>query len=158
MIERPNEQYQEAVNGFLLEQSTRSVADFVKQRRRWFSGMVRVVLYSDVQARIRVPLAVFTMLWSLSWLSMAYTVVNLGFGFHSRTTLTFLGDFSLVTYTTTYMVGLFVNLRSRRLSLARRAILYAAIVMFLPAFAVMEATGVLLGLVRSERGFHVVDK
>jgi egghead protein (zeste-white 4 protein) len=28
------------VNGYLEEQSTQSVSDFIKQRRRWFQGLV----------------------------------------------------------------------------------------------------------------------
>ena len=34
------------VDGYLEEQSTQSVSDFVRQRRRWFQGLAKVALYA----------------------------------------------------------------------------------------------------------------
>jgi egghead protein (zeste-white 4 protein) len=68
------------VDGYLLEQSTQSVADFVRQRRRWFSGLVRVVLYAETTLPVRLLLALFMAIWSLSWLGMSYTLANLFLG------------------------------------------------------------------------------
>lgn len=147
------------VDGFLLEQSTQSVRDFVLQRRRWFAGMVRVVLYAPAQVWIRVPLAVFTTLWSVSWLSMLYTCLNVATGLRTSLPLSLLGDFAYVTYALTYLVGLHVNLRERPpMPLRRRAVLYLLQVVLLPVFTTLEAAGVVAGLVRTERGFHVVRK
>jgi egghead protein (zeste-white 4 protein) len=147
------------VDGYLLEQSTQSIRDFVKQRRRWFAGMVRVVLYTDVQPWIRVPLAAFTAIWSVSWLSILYTYMNIGLGMRTAPPVAALGDFSLAMFTMTYLVGLYVNLRDLpRLPAHRRAVLYGLQVALMPVFAVLEATGVVAGMLRPERGFHVVDK
>lgn len=147
------------VDGYLLEQSTQSVADFVRQRRRWFSGLVRVVLYAETTLRVRLPLAVFMAVWSVSWIGMLYTVANLFLGLRTAPVLAALADLSLVTSATTYVIGLTVLLRERApLPLRVRAALYVAQVALLPAFAVLEAAGVVLGLVRPERGFHVVRK
>lgn len=147
------------VDGYLLEQSTQSVGDFVRQRRRWFSGLVRVVLYAETTLLVRVLLAVFMAVWSVSWIGMLYTVANLFLGLRTPAVLAALADLALVTAVTTYVIGLAVMLRERPpLSLPRRAGLYAAQVLLLPAFAVLEAAGVVLGLVRPEQGFHVVQK
>ncbi|MHB8449916.1 MAG: glycosyltransferase family 2 protein [Mycobacteriales bacterium] len=147
------------VDGFLLEQSTQSVRDFVLQRRRWFAGMGRAVLYAQAPAWIRVPLAVFTALWSISWLSMLYTCLNVITGLRTSLPLSLLGDFAYVTYAITYLVGLHVNLRDRPgMPWRRRATLYLLQVVLLPIFTTLEAAGVVAGIVRAERGFHVVRK
>lgn len=147
------------VDGFVVEQSTQSVGDFVRQRRRWFAGLVRVVLYAETTRWIRLSLAVFVALWAVSWLGVATTAVNLVLGLRTPPVVAALGDLSLATYVTTYALGLYVNLRERPpLPLPRRAALYAAQITLVPVFALLEAAGVLAGMVRPERGFHVVRK
>lgn len=147
------------VDGDLVEQSTQSVGDFVKQRRRWFAGMVKVVLYAKVQAWIRVPLAIFTLLWSTAWLSMTFTIVNLFLGLRTSSTTAFLGDLGYAAYLTTYVQGLRLNLRHHpELRWWQKAWRYVAQVVGMPLFAAMEAAGVLYAWFKPEKGFHVVQK
>lgn len=147
------------VDGFVVEQSTQSVADFVKQRRRWFAGLLRVVLYADTTLWLRTALAAFVALWALSWVGVATTLANLALGLRTPPVVAALGDFSLATFVVTYVVGLHVNLRERGgVPWPRRAALYALQVLLVPAFATLEAAGVVAALVRPERGFHVVRK
>lgn len=147
------------VDGYLLEQSTQSAGDFVRQRRRWFSGLVRVVLYAETTLTVRLVLALFMTVWSLSWIGMIYTVANLYLGLRTPVVLAGLADLALVTAAATYVIGLAVMLRERRrLPVHVRAALYLAQVVLLPMFAVLEAAGVVLALVRPESGFHVVAK
>lgn len=147
------------VDGYLLEQSTQSVGDFVRQRRRWFTGLVRVVLFADTTFWVRLSLSVFVSVWALSWIGMAYTLLNLFLGLRTQPVLAAMADLALVTAATNYLVGLTVNLRERpRLPLLTRIALYAAQLCLIPVFAVLEAAGVVLGVLRPERGFHVVTK
>jgi beta-1,4-mannosyltransferase len=149
------------VDGYLHEQAPRSARDFVRQRRRWFAGLVRVVAFADTTAWLRAGLALFTFLWATTWLALLYAYVQLGLGLRTPPVVAALGDFSLATYITTYLVGLHVNLREddgpprpRR----QVALLYVAQVALLPLFTVLEALGPLTGLVRPERGFTVIRK
>jgi hypothetical protein len=90
---------------------------------------------------------------------MIYTVTNLFLGFRTPPVLAALADLSFVTSAVTYLVGLVVMLREQpRLPLWHRAVLYTAQIVLLPVFGILEATGVVVGLVRPEQGFHVVDK
>lgn len=147
------------VEGELLEQSTQSFGDFVRQRRRWFDGMIKVVLFADVQAWIRVPLAIFTLLWSTAWASMLFTILNLFLGLRTSSTTAILGDFAYGAYLTTYVIGLRLNLRHHpELRLWQKAWRYVVQVVAMPVFATMEAAGVLMAIVKPEKGFHVVDK
>ncbi|HVL93566.1 MAG TPA: glycosyltransferase family 2 protein, partial [Acidimicrobiales bacterium] len=147
------------VEGCIVEQAPATVKDFVKQRRRWFSGLVRVILYAEAKVWIRIPLAISTTLWAVSWLGLVYTYVNLVTGFRTGTVVSTLGDFAFSLYLVSYLVGLYANLRDRpKLPLARQAGLYALQVVLLPVFTLMEAAGVIYALVRPERGFHVIRK
>ena len=147
------------VEGYIVEQSPHSVRDFLKQRRRWLAGMTRVILYAEVQAWIRLPLALFTLAWSSAWLGMAYTVLNAFTGWRTAPGLSLLGDVCLAVFTVTYLVGLTVNLRDvPDLGGLRRGAIFVLTVVLIPFFAVLESAGVLYAIVRPERGFHVVDK
>ncbi|HTX01427.1 MAG TPA: glycosyltransferase family 2 protein, partial [Acidimicrobiales bacterium] len=56
------------VDGYCLEQATRSMKDFVKQRRRWFVGLMLVCRQSPVPLRGRLPLLASVLLWGTSWI------------------------------------------------------------------------------------------
>lgn len=147
------------MHGILREQSPQTVADFVRQRRRWFTGVLNVVRYADVQAWIRVPLGLYCALWSLSWLSVAFTVANLGLGLATPPLTAALGDVTFGTFVALYLLGLHVNLRDHgRLRFWQRAWRYGAQVLLVPAFGVLEGIGVLAALLRPEPGFHVIAK
>ena len=147
------------VDGCIVEQAPETVKDFVKQRRRWFSGLVRVILYAETKPWIRIPLAISTSLWAVSWLGMLYTYVNLFTGFRTSAVVAVLGDFAFSLYCLSYLLGLYTNLRDRpKLPRLHRAGLYVLQVALLPLFTLMEAAGVIYALVKPERGFHVIKK
>lgn len=50
------------VDGYLEEQSTQSIKDFIKQRRRWFQGLAKVSLYAPVNPKWRFSLGLNTLL------------------------------------------------------------------------------------------------
>jgi egghead protein (zeste-white 4 protein) len=147
------------VDGYVAEQAPQNVNDFVKQRRRWFVGLAKVVTDAPVGLRWRLPLAVSTAIWSASWIGILYLYVNLFTGFAVPDWVQLCGNVAFATFIATYVVGLRLNLENLppqgRL---RTAGLYAAQVALIPAFAALEAAGVIYGLVRPETGFHVIRK
>ncbi len=146
------------VDGFMVEQGTERVIDFIKQRRRWYVGLLKVVLHSPAHWRLRLPLAVFTALWSVSWLAILYTYFDYIVGWRSTGCVQVIGNISFSTYVCIYVIGLRTNLLLYKASLLRKIALYAAQVLCIPFFAIMESLGVLYALVRPEKGFHVVQK
>jgi egghead protein (zeste-white 4 protein) len=147
------------VDGWLEEQSPQSVADFVRQRRRWYAGLLRVVAFADTPGWLRGALALFMAAWASSWVALLGAYLNLGMGLRTPLWLAVLFDLSMAVYLTTYLVGLRANLRAapprRR---GRRGALYVAQVALLPVFSVLEALGPVAGLALPERGFAVIRK
>ena len=63
------------------------------------------------------------------------------------------------SYVVLYVMGLRINLDEygeRRWW--KRQFWYASIILLLPLFSLLEAAGVMYGLVKPETGFHVVKK
>jgi egghead protein (zeste-white 4 protein) len=146
------------VDGFMVEQGTERIMDFIKQRRRWYAGLLKVVLHAPTSKRLRVPLAVFTAFWSVSWLAIIYTYLNYVMGWHTDDFVQAIGNMSFTSYVIIYVIGLRTNLLLNKVHPAKQVLLYAAQVLLIPVFALLESCGVLMALVRPETGFHVVQK
>lgn len=150
------------VDGYLIEQSPEHWIDFVKQRRRWYSGLWKVCLYGHSPFLPRAALMAFLGGWLLSAIGGIYTILNLVTGYVTPTVPRVLGAVVMAWYVNTYLTGLWLNLRGMpadiRPSPARRLALSAAQIALLPVFGILEGVGVLYAMARPERGFHVVKK
>ncbi len=146
------------VRGYIVEQSTRSVRDFIQQRRRWFIELILVVLYAPVAPRYRLGLLTSVGAWSLSWVSLVVVIVNLIAGVELPWFVRLAGNLTYAYYVVLYVLRVMFHY-DRDTSFGRRVSYYVAQVLLMPAFALMEAAGVLYGLVRPDvGGFHVVEK
>jgi len=150
------------VDGYLVEQSPEHWKDFAKQRRRWYSGLWKVVLYSPAPLVARAALAMFLITWVVSALGGIYTLVNLFTGLVTPVVPSVLGGFVFAWYVSSYVTGLWLSLRSMPTELKPsapvRALLYVAQVVLLPVFGALESLGVFYAMVKPERGFHVIKK
>lgn len=147
------------VDGFLEEQSTQGIMDFLKQRRRWFQGIVKVCVLAPVKLRWRATFGISTMLWALAPLGMAYTLGHLIVGGGVSPAVKMLADVALAGCVTIQFVGLRVNLTEHGItSHARRCMWYLLSLASIPLAALMEAASVGYALVRPASGFHVVSK
>ena len=142
----------------MVEQGTERIMDFIKQRRRWYVGLLKVVIHAPVKLRLRLPLAFFTALWSVSWGAILYTYVNLIVGWDTAPVVQLLGNLALATYVVIYVVGLRTTLALYKVPFARKVRLYVAQVACIPLFSILETAGVLFAIVKPETGFHVVQK
>lgn len=147
------------VDGFLVEQSTQSVRDFIRQRRRWFVGLVLVALAAPVALKYRLAIGISTALWAVSWISVLYTYLNLLSGVLTPWWIQLGGNFIFAYYVVQYVVGLKLNLDNYPPFGGRQTLrFYVLQVIFIPVFQVLEGIGVVYGLVKPEVGFHVVLK
>lgn len=150
------------VDGYLLEQSPEHWKDFAKQRRRWYSGLWKVCLYAPAPFLARLAMMSFLVAWVVSAVGGVYTLVNLFAGLSTPAPARVLGGLVFAWYVSSYLTGLWLNLRSMpdsvRPGRLGRAVLYVAQVVLLPLFGTLEAAGVFAALLWPERGFHVIRK
>ena len=147
------------VDGTVIEQSPRHFRDFVRQRRRWFTGMWWAARRTNVPARFRASLALAMLLWTVGWLGFAYSLLHIASGVAVPGALGFIGDCIFSVYLTNYLLGLWVSLSgTKTLGGVRRVAFFVAQAFLIPVFAVIEGAAVVYSLVRPERRFHVVSK
>jgi egghead protein (zeste-white 4 protein) len=146
-------------DGYLEEQSTQSTLDFVKQRRRWFLGLMKVSRHAPVPLRWRLPLGINTIIWALAPLGFLYTVTHLFYGTAVPEVVRATANIAYGAYVVLYVMGLRINLdQAGEHRWWKRQLWYISTVLLLPLFSTLEAAGVLYGFVKPEAGFHVVKK
>ncbi len=147
------------VEGYLEEQSTQSVGDFVRQRRRWFQGLAKVALYAPVKLRWRLSIGLNTILWSMAPFALLYTVGHFFYGFSVQPWVHFLANFSFASFGVLYLLGLKANLDEYGVQRFWKRFGWSiAQIVLLPIFSAMESAGVLAAIFRPVSGFHVVKK
>jgi egghead protein (zeste-white 4 protein) len=147
------------VDGYLEEQCTQSLSDFMKQRRRWFNGLVKVVVYAPVRLRWRATLGISMAAWALAPVALAYTLAHFAVGGYIDPWVRALANGSFAVYITTTLVGLKVNLAEHGVTgTTKRAAWCVAWLLLMPVFGLMEGASVGYAMARPSSGFHVVKK
>lgn len=147
------------VEGYLEEQATQSLLDFLKQRRRWWQGLAKVSLYAPVRWRWKFCLTINTILWALAPFAMLYTIAHLFYGFEVQPWIRALANYAFATFVVLYLMGLKANLDEHGITTPHvRWFWWVAQVVLLPVFSAMESAGVLWALFSRTSGFHVVKK
>jgi len=147
------------VDGYMEEQSTQSVKDFMKQRRRWFQGIVKVCLHAPVRLRWRFVLCISTLLWALAPISIGFTIVHFITGGYVNPLVTAMADTSFASFIVTSLIGLRVNLTEHGIrNRAPRVAWSVAFLLCMPIFGMIEAGSVAYAILSPSTGFHVVKK
>jgi beta-1,4-mannosyltransferase len=147
------------VDGCIEEQSTRSAGDFLRQRRRWFSGLLNVVLHAPVRLRWRVMLGISITAWVITPLAWLYTIEHFIHGSHVNAGVQAAANFAFAAYLVIALFGLKRNLIEHGVrNPAKQAGWFVTWLACLPLFGLMESAGVAWALVRPARSFHVVEK
>jgi len=144
------------VDGFLEEQCCLSVVDFLRQRRRWFHGLVKTVLYAPVKLRWRFGIGLNTMLWALAPFAVVYTIFSFFYGVEIPPVVQVLASYSFATYALWYVTGLKANMDEHGIKNFWKLALIQ--IFLLPVFCVLEGLGVAWGLVSQAKEFEVVKK
>ena len=147
------------VDGYVLEQSTQSLMDFLKQRRRWFLGLTLAVVSAPAPWQDKAVLGASLVTWASTLLAWPITIADLVTGTTAPEWIQIAASFALAGYATHYLVGLFVNLNDRHVYGWKRLYLYVFQILALPAYSVMESAAVIYAVLRPDfAGFHVVEK
>ena len=147
------------VDGYLEEQCTQSVPDFMRQRRRWFNGLVKVALYAPAKLRWRAVIGMRMSAWALAPVIWIYTVAHFMVGGYVEPWVRAVANGSFAVYITATVVGIQVNLDQHGTTgRIRRASWYLMWLILLPAFSLVESASVACAIVKSSNKFHVVQK
>ena len=147
------------VDGYVVEQAPQTVRDFVRQRRRWFSGLAKVASYAPAPWWSRLALVAFIGTWSLTMFGVLYSLTNFALGLYTPPAVAWTAAACYSWYVTMYVEGLALNFRTLGgFSKLSQAKYYVLQVLLVPVFGLLEGAGVVYAVVRPERGFHVIDK
>src|SRR5579859_2223188 len=155
------------VEGYLEEQSTESLKDFVKQRRRWYQGLSKVALHAPVAKKWRLVIGMNTLVWTMAPFAVLYTIAHIFYGFAIPFPIKLMADISLASFVTLYITGLRNNLKEHGVTNPfKRLGWYALQIVLMPVLTVLESAGVAYALIKPMRmktilngnGFHVVKK
>lgn len=154
------------IDGYMEEQSTQSVMDFLKQRRRWYVGLWKVGRHCPVPLIYRVSLLFNTLCWIvmpiLLPLQVAYIVFSIVYGKHIVLAVRILTSLIAASSAGVYFTGLVVNMREHGTPAWRGLLWMLLLVVCLPFFYLMEACSIVMAffspLSENAKGFHVVVK
>jgi egghead protein (zeste-white 4 protein) len=145
------------VNGYVYEQSPRTIRDFLKQRRRWFLGIVQVTK-GPLPLRTKGILMLSALSWVGSVLVAGATVINFIHPTMVPPAIRLGSDIALGVYVGLYLAGLHLNLQGLDLSTRRKLYYYGLMTISIPIYSMLEMAGVLYGVVRPQLGFEVIKK
>jgi egghead protein (zeste-white 4 protein) len=160
------------VEGYVHEQPPQRMADFVRQRARWLSGIRLVLLDREVPVRFRACLGVFTALWQISFLPFLITIAAFLVHIAPPVWMRLPADFAWATFVLAYFQGADIEARYAARASARQkrwapavehtASLGRRMASWLMAFcyiwyALLEAAGVVYSM-KPKAGFFVIYK
>jgi beta-1,4-mannosyltransferase len=148
------------VHGFLSEQATFNVQDFLRQRKRWFTGLWHVLDGEGVRRRTKLVLRASIVSWVCSLLGMLAIAIQFIHPIPVPWYIIVPASLCQATYTSITVYGLLVNLQELRLQTHGISwLIVLAQVVLMPIFALLESIAILWGLFTLNTvKFHVVKK
>lgn len=154
------------VDGYMEEQSTQGVLDFVKQRRRWYFGLWKVGMKCPVALRRRLLLLYNIVCWIclpiLLPLQLLYVVLSMVYSKEIVLVVRLLTSIMMATSLAVYVSGLLVNMREHGTPFWRVPFWLVLQLLLFPVFYCMEALAIFMTffspLSQNAKGFHVVQK
>lgn len=148
------------INGYIREQSPYSLGAVIKQRRRWFCGLLSLSLDRQIGWRVRMPLMVNTFLWAFSWVGPLATIVSFAIPSTIPWQLLLITLIMQAFYSSIYLMGAYRNLQdvANELSLLRKALVCMGSFITIPLTGMVEGLSVLYALIQPVKTFDVVNK
>lgn len=149
------------IDAFMYEQSPFNILDFIRQRSRWFGGLVLVCLASAIPLKQRAVLCFMTLSWAVVPLVTLASVTNylVGTSWSSSTP-----GYTIATSVLAgiscwgYVLGFFWTFSPKQ-GWIRYFLLFYAQLILQPVFAIMEMGGVVHGIINPpSKGFYIVQK
>lgn len=154
------------VDGYLEEQSTQGIVDFLKQRRRWYVGLWKVVVHCPVSIKYRAWLGLNVFSWIITPivlpLQIVYLVLSIIYSKQIILAIRLLTNFMLAVSSSSYLTGLVMNMREHGTPWYRGIMWVILQILLFPVFQFMEVCCIIMvffsPLSQNAKGFHVVQK
>lgn len=146
------------VDGHIREQSPFTVEAIMKQRRRWFCGLLYLSFDPEVSFRNRFFLMLNMLFWGVAWVGTIVAIVNIFVGGYYPLELALAAALMQGAYVSVYAVGAYRNLLDAPMSIAKKVTLFFTTCILVPIASVIEGISVLYALLRPVKHFDVVKK
>ena len=146
------------VDGYMEEQATQSVIDFLKQRRRWFLGLIKVCRYAPVSLKWRWPITLQAVSFFLSPFAFLYSLFYIMDGHGLSPMLRIVANFAFAFYCTVQIAGLQANLIEHGTPFRKWPFWIGLQILLFPLFSGAEALSIAYALLKPDAGFHIVKK
>ena len=146
------------VQGIMVEKSTFSFLDFIKQRKRWFVGHFHVLWNNSLPLYCKSILLPLNFANLFLWVQV--TVANTPlFPLLRRDSFLYILGFVIPSVLFCYLFGNFMSFRRKRLPVIHRILIVLLSQLLMPVAGILEATATLWGFfTRNRLSFHVVEK
>lgn len=147
------------IHGFIREQSPFSIAAILRQRRRWYCGLMTLSFDKELKLKTRLFLMLNMLFWTVSWSGPIFTIANLAYrNGYSPLTLTIAAAIIQGSYCATYLVGAYRGVIGSGLGMPKRVLLYLITFILFPISNTIEGIAILYGIIRPVKTFDVVKK
>ncbi|KAI8929201.1 glycosyl transferase family group 2-domain-containing protein [Entophlyctis helioformis] len=141
------------IPGLVREQSPMDLIGFMKQRRRWYVGIRRL---PNLLPKI------WAFFWTIGTLSLYGTIASVILGFilplGTPRWFGFLKDFSFVTFTYLYQIGIIIQNMDKKLNPLLIILLIPVTFILQFVACIMEALAVMYGIIFPPADFDVIKK
>jgi beta-1,4-mannosyltransferase len=143
------------IGAFLKEQSPFTFIDFIKQRKRWYSGLWKVIKSKYIPKKYVSVLAIMLVLWGFSFLSWIPLLLSFIFRYETDNWLNVLLGLLFSIYIYEYVFGLIIKNKDFPLL---KGFLQIFLLFPIPLYPFLEGISVLWSLCKKNEGFHIVQK
>ena len=147
------------VQGVMVEKSTFSFIDFLKQRKRWFTGHFHVLWGSSLPLYCKSVLLPLNVVNMFLWIQVLNTIIAPFYPLIALDDYIFVIGIIIPTVLFSYMFGNFMSFRRRRFGIIPRICIVVISQLLMPVAGLLEAIATVWGfLTRNSLSFHIVEK
>lgn len=133
--------------GQLYSTSPSTFFDFIKQRKRWFSGMLQFVLNKNVKAKYRLPELYLLLCWLMGPVFIIGAIANLFHNFTPSSSLRYYLYPVFIIFPTGYFIGCKGRFYDKLMA-----------ILFCWIFGMLEGIVAWISLVKRPDGFDIIRK
>ena len=147
------------VQGVMVEKSTFSFMDFIKQRKRWFTGHFHVLWGNSLPLYCKSVLLPLNVVNMFLWIQVLNTIIAPFYPLIALDDYIFVIGIIIPTVLFSYMFGNFMSFRRRRFGIIPRICIAVISQLLMPVAGLLEAIATVWGfLTRNSLSFHIVEK